>query len=460
MRDRRTRTPDGCLHFTEDAPLWHAGRMLHRVATIALLSALAALPGRTEGETQITIVLAGDTGLNGSFQPVYASHGTKHGMQLAWADATTLIAREINGDINFANLETVVTDRNDLSPNLKLFGFRTHPSGVKHLMQVGLNMFSTANNHSMDFGLEGARETLKQLSDIGAAHVGLGTDRNAARSPRLMILKGRSFAFGAVGIIGSGYGSPAEDEARVGHLSYSDRDFGEASRTLAATVADYRVLSVHYGSEFEVNVTSRDHARLTAALAQGADLIAGHHHHVVNAVELVAGKPVFYGLGNFLHWGTQDMSRFDLCRDYGLVARVHLSAAPGERLTVRAIEALPITQAHKTPRLMGSEQGVARIHVLNHLANRIGPTGVRFAPQADGTGLYCAAGSERLAGLIGARCAAKPQITEPAPELAAKIAAACSKKVARIVENEAGESEPEFANVGYDLPQPVIPMPF
>ncbi len=431
------------------------------IAGAVLLFAAAAMPVWAQpAETEVTIVLAGDTGLNGSFQPVYAGYGMKHGAPLAWADATPLIAREINGDINFANLETVVTDRNDLSPNLKLFGFRTHPSGVRHLMQIGLNVFSTANNHSMDFGLEGARETLRQLGDIGVAHTGLGLNRAAARTPRVMVLKGRSFAIGAVGIIGSGYGSPAEGEERAGQLSYSERDFGEATGALSASAADYRILSVHYGQEFEVNTSGSDRGRLTGALAQGVDLVVGHHHHVVNGVEVVGGKAVFYGLGNFLHWGTQDMSRFDMCRDYGLVARVHLAAAPGERLTVRAIEALPIAQMHKTPRLMGGEDGVARIHVLNHLAKRFGATGVRFVPQSDGTGLYCAAGAERLSGSIGARCAAKPVVPEPPAELASKIATACSKKVMRIVENEDGEAEPEFANVGHELPAPVIPMPF
>ncbi|MFM9864083.1 MAG: CapA family protein [Micropepsaceae bacterium] len=434
--------------------------MLRRIAASVFILAFSALPLRAGSDTQITIVLAGDTGLNGSFQQVYASHGIKHGMRLAWGEATPLIAQEINGDINFANLETVVTDRNDLSANLKLFGFRTHPSGVKHLMQIGFNVFSTANNHSMDFGLEGARETLKALNGIGVAHAGLGANRTAARTPRLMILKGKSLAFAATGIVGSGYGAPAEGEERVGHLSASDRDVSEAATALAAAAADYRVLSVHYGPEFEVNVSARDRARLTTALTQGADMIAGHHHHVVNAVEMIGGKPVFYGLGNFLHWGTQDMSRFDICRDYGLVARVHLSAAPGERLTVRAIEALPITQMHKTPRVMSGEDGTARIHVLNHLASKLGATGVRFAPQPDGTGLHCAAGAERLSGAVGTRCAARPQISEPKPDLAAKIAAACSKKVMRIVENDAGESEPEFATVDYEWPAPVIPMPF
>jgi poly-gamma-glutamate synthesis protein (capsule biosynthesis protein) len=275
-----------------------------------------------------------------------------------------------------------------------------------------------------------------------------------------MILKGKSFAFGAAGIIGSGYGSPVEGEERVGQLSYSERDFGEATSALAAAAADYRILSVHYGQEFEVNTSADDRRRLTGALAQGVDLVVGHHHHVPNGVEILNGKAVFYGLGNFLHWGTQDMGRFDICRDYGLLARVHLAAATGERLSVRAIEALPITQMHKAPRLMGGEAGAARIHVLNHLAKRFGATGVRFAPQADGTGLYCAAGAERLSGTIGARCAARPAVSEPPAELAAKIEAACSKKVVRVVENEEGQTEPEFENVNYELPPVTIPMPF
>jgi hypothetical protein len=109
-------------------------------AVIVAMPPPIALPmPAAPGETDITIVLAGDTGLNGSYQPVYAGHGIKNGARLAWSEATAEIAREIDGDINFANLETVVTDRNDIKPNLKLFAFRTHPDGVRHLVAMGLN---------------------------------------------------------------------------------------------------------------------------------------------------------------------------------------------------------------------------------------------------------------------------------------------------------------------------------
>lgn len=400
-------------------------------------------------ETEVTIVIAGDTGLNGSFEPVYAGFGTKGGQRLAWNEAGTAIASEINGDINFANLETVVTDRNDLTAELKRFGFRTHPDGVRHLVAMGFNAFSTANNHSLDFGLEGARETVKHMKLIGVAHAGIGLNRIEASAARVLSAKGRTVAIGALGIIGSGYGSPSDGEDRPGQMSYlSGRDFDEVTRQIVDSPADYKILSVHYGQEFAVMTDSSDRRRLTGAINRGVDLVVGHHQHVVAGVEKVGDRVVFYGLGNFMHWGTQDMGRFDVCRDYGLVARVHLAGLPGERLKLRAIEAMPVTGMHKSTRRMSPTDSADRIAVLNHLADKLGPSGIRFATTEDGGGLYCADGADRLTGRVGDRCRAKPQITQPTAELAAKIETACSRQVVRTVEND--EFESEFENVSGD----------
>ena len=432
-------------------------------AYVALLFALmtnaahAAAPAEPPREVEFTIVLAGDTGLNGSFEPVYATFGTKQGERLQWNDAAAAIAPEINGDINFANLETVVTDRNDLKANLKLFGFRTHPDGVRFLTRLGFNVFSTANNHAMDFGLDGARETLKQLSLIaaerGLVFAGLGANRVEAGAPHLMLARGERIALSALGIIGSGYGSPDPGEDRPGQLSYqSDRDLAEVADRLAAAKADYRILSVHYGQEFEPVTEREDRTRLRdrTLLARDLDLIVGHHQHVVAGVEIVGGKAIFYGLGNFLHWGTQDMSRFDLCRDYGLLVRVHVAGLPGERPTLRAIEAMPVTNMHRATTRMTGETARTRIHVLNYLAEQFDDTksgshGVRFALRDDGSGLYCAPGAERLAGRIGELCRAGLTVQAPAPALRADIERACNKRVVRIVEGEPEfEAEPTF----------------
>lgn len=393
-------------------------------------------------ERQLTIVLAGDTGLNGSFQPVHAGFAFKHGARLPFGDATPGVAPLINGDINFANLETVVTDRNDLPASLKMFGFRTHPDGIRELLRIGFNVFSTANNHSMDYGSAGARETIRQLDALGVAHAGLGLTRASASAARIVERRGVRVAFGALGIGGSGFGSLGADEERPGQLTVSDRDLADVTASLNAASADYRILSAHYGAEFDVTTSSSDRRRFAAVIAGGADLVVGHHHHVAAGVELVDGKPVFYGLGNFLHWGTQDMGRHDMCHDYGLVARVHLSAPEGARLSVTAIEAIPVTGMHMKPRRMDAIASMERVQALNHLNRQFGEQGVRFAVEADGTGLYCTAGADRLAGEIGSRCAASPGYKAPAAALGTRIAAACAKRVVRIVEEVPEDAVP------------------
>ena len=120
---------------------------------------LGRLRVRGKDDAGITLVIVGDTGLNGSLQPVRPDAGLRHGTPHVWSTLTSGIAAEINGDLNFANLETVVTDRNDLSAPDKAFNFRSHPAGVRHLVEVGFNLISTANNHSIDFGERGIRET-------------------------------------------------------------------------------------------------------------------------------------------------------------------------------------------------------------------------------------------------------------------------------------------------------------
>ncbi|MEQ1755420.1 MAG: CapA family protein [Micropepsaceae bacterium] len=394
-----------------------------------------ALP--SQEERQLEILIAGDTGLNGSFQPVHASFGLRGGSRLSFADATTDIAQVIDGDINFANLETVVTDRNDLTGSLKLFGFRTHPEGVKHLLRMGFNVFSSANNHSMDYGLDGARETLKQLGLLGVVHAGLGATREEAGAARVLEINGIRVAFGAVGIGGSGFGSLMRSESRPGQLvPGSDADLSDVTASLRTSGADFKVFSAHYGTEFDVTTSSYDQSRFHRVLSDGADMFVGHHQHVVAGVEIVDGKPLFYGLGNFLHWGTQDMSRHDICHDYGLVAKVHLSAVAGEKPKLRAIEAIPVTGMHIRTRRMAPEDSTVRIFALNHLNNQFGQNGVQFGIEPDGTGLYCAPGAERLSGTIGARCAMAPRTVQPAPALASRIADACSRKLVRMVESD------------------------
>jgi hypothetical protein len=382
----------------------------------------------------LTLVIVGDTGLSGSLQPVRADAGLRHGTPHPWRELTSGIAAEINGDLNFANLETVVTHRNELSAPDKAFNFRSHPAGVRHLVEVGFNLLSTANNHSIDFGERGMRETLRHLDALEAvglrAHAGVGIDREAAVRPRDIASKGARLLFSAIGI---GAGSYRATEHRPGQLLYAaPEDFTAMVQRLAGTEGDYRMLSVHYGEERQVMPGATDVRKLRdeAVRTAGIDLVIGHHAHVAAGVQEIEGRLIFYGLGNFLHLGMQDMAGFGICRDYGLLARLHLARGGDGRYRARAIEAVALTGMHVRTERMPASQATIRVHVLNHLASRLDDAaakarGVRFTPQPDGTGLYCAPGAADDGGRIGALCSgwSEPRAT-PEP-LARQIAASC-----------------------------------
>jgi poly-gamma-glutamate synthesis protein (capsule biosynthesis protein) len=301
----------------------------------------------------------------------------------------------------------------------------------------GFNVLSLANNHSMDYGLEGLKETLKHAGKLKAERravaAGLGMNREEASRPVRVDVRGAEIAFAAIGIVTNNLERHRAGPEKPGQIAYRFKeDFAEVLKRLAATPAQYRILSIHYGVEGRVRTDETQIAEWRGEAAQkaGIDLIVGHHAHVVRGVELAGRSLIFYGLGNFLHHGTADMTGKGICRDYGLMARVHLKRGKDGRLDLRAVEAIPVTDTHYRPRRIAGEKGVAHIHALNYLASTLDgdrAQGVRFTPQRDGSGLYCLAGAAKDRGRIGALC----QGYAPAPpvpdELRASIAASCAR---------------------------------
>jgi len=364
---------------------------------------------------QISILLVGDTGFGGARQPVSETSGVRHGRQTTFERMTRDIEALVDTDFAFANLETVITRRNRLSPVGKAFNFRSHPNGVRHLVSLGFNLFSLANNHSMDYGHSGLADSVAEMGalqdayDIGFA--GLGPTVAAAVAPSTVSVSGTTVALSAVGI-GTSYGSTFRpDGTRVGQPAYGDTSVRLAAEALAAAKADLRILSVHAGLERRVRPLDGDVKRMRdiAARENGVDLVVGHHAHVAQGVQIVDGRVVFYGLGNFMHPGMQDMAKFDSCRDYGLVARVHMRLVEGQRPAVGAVEAIPVTGMHDRPRAMSKAATRRRIAALNGLARSLdsaehGARGIRFTVQPNGTGLYCGPAGALLEGALGERC--------------------------------------------------------
>lgn len=412
-----------------------------RTELTASIGSSVATATRPQTLDRLTIVLVGDTGFNPTDAKVDAKGVHKGREVISFSETLAGISGDVDGDLAFVNLETVVTDRNDLTPKGKgkgAFHFRSHPAALKALIDAGFNLFSLANNHSYDYGAPGIEETLYHVAVANAAraiaYAGIGSNFDEAIRPGCIDLDGTRVAFSAIGIMTGDQPQYRAGPNKPGQASYRERpDFEAAVEKLVAMPADYRVLSIHYGLEGRVVPDERQLAdwRGLAAGEKNIDLILGHHPHVVQGVELDGKSLIFYGLGNFLHPGTAEMTRFGICRDYGLMAKLHLARIDGA-WRVEAIEAIPLTNTQIKPERFAAAEGTKRVYALNHLAAGLddGKTakGVRFTPQADGSGLYCADGAAALGGKLGTLCQGWQQAGEPDKPLATKIAAACEDK--------------------------------
>lgn len=417
-----------------------AGALLLAAASLHGLATAAPAAAASDKDT-IVVTFVGDVGYSGNNTPVSPTGISKRGPQ-RWRDTTDRIAEQINGDLNFMNVETVVTDHNDLPRDTKgqsgPFNFRTHPEGIAHLLLTGFNVFSLANNHSMDYGLPGLKETLHHVGALGGsglkAAAGLGMNREEASRPTIIDVKGAKVGFAAIGIVTNNLARHRAGDDKPGQIAYRfDDDYALIRKRLKQTPADFRILSIHYGTEGHVRADARQirEWRGQAAREDGIDIIVGHHAHVVRGVEMAGNSLIFYGLGNFLHHGTADITGKGVCRDYGLMARVYMHRGGNGRFTIGAVEAIPVTDTHyRTRRLKGLE-GAKRIHALNYLAStlddRDGARGLRFTPQKDGTGLYCTQAGIAAKGELGRLCAGY----EPAPPVSQvysrSIRASCSR---------------------------------
>lgn len=376
------------------------------------------LRGTVEGNQapsqHITIVLVGDTGFAPHRQRPLPKGVYKHGRWLNWADTTRKIENDIDGDINFANIETVVSDNFKLRPVPKAFNFMTHPRSVEHLVDVGFNLFSMANNHAFDYGTEGVRQSVFHVSSLKGqgllAHAGIGLNREGALRVPVFDVKNTNFAFAAIGIGASSGGRSRANGHRPGQLSINHSgDHSALMANLSTANADYRILSIHRGRERNVHPSRDEINRIhNNTLDQGnVDLLIGHHAHVARGIEINDGRLVFYGLGNFLHQGTANMSGAGGCRDYSLLAKVHLVSREGQKPELAAVEIIPITATHIQTARMPARQAARRIAILNGLSARLdnaslGAKGIRFQPRTNGSGLYCtsnAQGNLETAGL-------------------------------------------------------------
>ncbi|WP_168119085.1 CapA family protein [Paenibacillus sp. HB172176] len=251
-----------------------------------------------------------------------------------------------DADWQMANMETPIAGQS--------FGYSGYPTFnapielAEAVKRAGFNILSTANNHTMDKGAQGALNTLDNLRGLGFLTV--GTHQSAEDRDKLVLSEKNGIKMGLLAYTYGTNGIPiGEDKPYLVDLIDEEKIKSDIER-LKEAGADLVTVSLHFGIEYQT-MPSDEQKRLARSLvAAGADIIAGSHPHVIQPYEVVdtvdeKGEPkkalIIYSMGNFLS------NQRGNSKDYGVIFKVRIRKNLTEGLTELAdIEAIP-TWVHR-----------------------------------------------------------------------------------------------------------------
>ncbi len=249
----------------------------------------------TSSDPSVNLMFGGDVALTNSYSD-------KVGRDHQWAFSQLPELRE--ADISMVNLEAPFTQKNQVLPGKK-FNFKAPIENVQVLQNGGVDIVNLANNHAMDYQGAGLSETLATLDKAGIQSVGAGTDIKNARRPIVMEVKGQKVAY-------LGYYDADLHAATANSPGTNPRHNDRVAADIKALrgQVDWIVVNYHWGEELAKypGDWQIDLARFT--IDQGADLVVGHHPHVLQGAEVYKGRPIVYSLGNFI-FGGKAVSDYD-----------------------------------------------------------------------------------------------------------------------------------------------------
>ena len=264
-------------------------------------------------------------------------------------------------DLAIGNLESVLVDRGGYADPPGTRVFAGPQQGAALLRDAGFAAVATANNHAWDFRRSGLLESLAHLDSAGVGHAGTGPTPDDAWRPAILRAKGWTVAlFSLTAIFNdpsmSVVGRPAEC-----CVAWADTlRFRRAARWARDSLgADVVLVSLHHGFEYKPLPPAQDVALARGLVRAGADAVLGHHPHVPQGVEWVAGRPIVYSLGNFVFLQNSPWTRA------GLWAELTFVRGAPPRLVVRPVA------AGNAPRFQVGADSAATMAHLDSISERV-----------------------------------------------------------------------------------------
>jgi poly-gamma-glutamate synthesis protein (capsule biosynthesis protein) len=239
-------------------------------------------------EEEISLVFVGD---------IMLDRGVEGSVRRAGGDYTFAFAHVSSlkeADLLFGNLEGPISDKGQDRHNL--YSFRFAPESLKALIDAGFDVLSIANNHIGDWGREAFTDTISRLENGGIVPVGDVHDTAGDTALKTFRVKNTTFGFLGFTDVGPNWlGSGS-----LPQLAIASPEKVETLVKKHSPRVDYLIVSFHFGNEYEEAPSARQKLLAQTAINSGAQLVIGHHPHVIQPIEKYKDGLIAYSLGNFV----------------------------------------------------------------------------------------------------------------------------------------------------------------
>jgi poly-gamma-glutamate synthesis protein (capsule biosynthesis protein) len=221
-----------------------------------------------------------------------------------WGDALAELDR-IRPHARIVNLETAITVAARPAP--KEVDYRMNPANVPVLTAARLDCCTLANNHVLDWGPEGLRETLETLAAAGIKTAGAGRDLAEASAPAVLPAGGSRILVFAFGSPTSGVPRGWAAGPNVPGVNFLPDRSEDAARAAGRQIraakqpGDIAVVSLHFGPNWGYEIPEEQSVFARTLIEEGADAVVGHSSHHFKAIEVYRNKLILYGCGDLLN---------------------------------------------------------------------------------------------------------------------------------------------------------------
>jgi poly-gamma-glutamate synthesis protein (capsule biosynthesis protein) len=233
----------------------------------------------------------GDVNVDPSYIPELPANGWDH----AWSGLDGLFERD---DLTVINLECPISDGGNPLP--KEFSFRGDPDSLPAMRAAGVEVANLGNNHAYDYGPDALLDSIEHLRQHDIAPVGAGRNPREALAPAIFELEGWTVAVVGIDQVVDPYPEAVAAPGHPGTAAGHDTGAMLGAIRAAENQADIVIVTIHWGVELDTQPRAEQVALGHEFVDAGADVVFGHHAHRLQPMDHYKGRPIFWGLGNFV----------------------------------------------------------------------------------------------------------------------------------------------------------------